>query len=613
MNWLSHEETGRWLIVLDNADDEDVFFSTGHDVFSGTRGKSVAAYIPHSREGSVLITTRDRRVGQRIANRVQPIDVPPFDPQEALHLLESLVGEIDSADEADVVQLLDDLAHLPLAISQAAAFITENSIGVAEYLELLREGEEGMKNLLSEELRDSRRDDDTKNSVIRTWKISFDHIRRSKPRAAEILSLASTLDRQGIPNWLLRQDGESSIEFTKAIGTLQAFFLVTTESSHVSIEVHRLVHLATQKWLELEGHIKHWREEGLKVISEHYPLGVFENWAVCNALTAHVRAVVEYAGNSESCQLYAANILAKAVHYDLSQGRHDVALDKCLSTFKTHEVLLGPEHPYTLTSLGNLASTYHNQGRWAEAEALNVQVMETHKRVLGVEHPDTLRSMGNLASTYGSQGRWAEAEALEVQVIETRKRVFGAEHPDTLRSISNLASTYRDQGRWAKAEALYVQVMETRKRVVGAEHPDTLISMGNLASTYLNQGRWGEAEALNVQVMETRKRVLGVEHPSTLTSMGNVASTYWSQGRWAEAEALNVQVVETRKRVLGAEHPDTLASMGNLAWTLKKQGRGREAIEMLALTVQLQRKVLGPEHPDSIAADDNLRRWQAWR
>ena len=52
----------------------------------------------------------------------------------------------------------------------------------------------------------------------------------------------------------------------------------------------------------------------------------------------------------------------------------------------------------------NLASTFWNQGRWKEAEELLVQVMETFKRVLGQEHPDTLTSMANLASTYRNQG-----------------------------------------------------------------------------------------------------------------------------------------------------------------------------------------------------------------
>ncbi len=59
----------------------------------------------------------------------------------------------------------------------------------------------------------------------------------------------------------------------------------------------------------------------------------------------------------------------------------------------------------------------------------------------------TLTSISNLASIYRSQGRWEEAEKLEVQVMETRKTKLGADHPDTLTSINNLASTYRSQGQ----------------------------------------------------------------------------------------------------------------------------------------------------------------------
>jgi hypothetical protein len=70
--------------------------------------------------------------------------------------------------------------------------------------------------------------------------------------------------------------------------------------------------------------------------------------------------------------------------------------------------------------------------------------METRKTVLGAEHPDTLTSMANLASTYWNQGRWDEAEQLGVQVMETRTRVLGAEHPSTLTSMANLARTYTD-------------------------------------------------------------------------------------------------------------------------------------------------------------------------
>jgi hypothetical protein len=48
---------------------------------------------------------------------------------------------------------------------------------------------------------------------------------------------------------------------------------------------------------------------------------------------------------------------------------------------------------------------------------------------------------------YRDQGRWKEAESLEMQVVEARKRVQGEEHPDTLTSVNNLALTYSNEGR----------------------------------------------------------------------------------------------------------------------------------------------------------------------
>jgi hypothetical protein len=71
--------------------------------------------------------------------------------------------------------------------------------------------------------------------------------------------------------------------------------------------------------------------------------------------------------------------------------------------------------------------------------------MEASKKVLGDEHPNTLTSMANLASTYWNQGRWKEAEELQVLVTEARKSVLGEGHPDTLTSMVNLAYTLRSQ------------------------------------------------------------------------------------------------------------------------------------------------------------------------
>ncbi|KFY03632.1 hypothetical protein O988_01348, partial [Pseudogymnoascus sp. VKM F-3808] len=116
------------------------------------------------------------------------------------------------------------------------------------------------------------------------------------------------------------------------------------------------------------------------------------------------------------------------------------------------------------------------QGRWDDAEKLDVQVMETRKAKLGVEHPSMLTSMANLASTYRNQGRWDDAEKLEVQVMETRKTKLGVDHPDTLTSMNNLAFTWKGNGKETEAIRLIEECVRSRNRVLGDNHPHSIPS-----------------------------------------------------------------------------------------------------------------------------------------
>ena len=70
---------------------------------------------------------------------------------------------------------------------------------------------------------------------------------------------------------------------------------------------------------------------------------------------------------------------------------------------------------------------------------MRVKVMETRRRVLGEEHPSSLSSMNDLASTYSKQGPWTEAVNLIAECVQLRNRVLGTEHPHALSSAARLA------------------------------------------------------------------------------------------------------------------------------------------------------------------------------
>ena len=77
---------------------------------------------------------------------------------------------------------------------------------------------------------------------------------------------------------------------------------------------------------------------------------------------------------------------------------------------------------------------------------MEIQVLDSRNQKLGVEHPDTIWAMANLAATYWNLAKFAEAEKLEIQVLEVRDRILGDEHPDTIWAMANLAETYEKLG-----------------------------------------------------------------------------------------------------------------------------------------------------------------------
>ncbi|MDP2134798.1 MAG: tetratricopeptide repeat protein, partial [Sulfuritalea sp.] len=95
--------------------------------------------------------------------------------------------------------------------------------------------------------------------------------------------------------------------------------------------------------------------------------------------------------------------------YDYAAGHYAAALEWQEAAREGLTKLLGEDHPDTLTSMNDLASTLQAQGNLGGALELNKSVLASRRRVLGEDHPDTLTSMNNLASTLYVKGDLAGA------------------------------------------------------------------------------------------------------------------------------------------------------------------------------------------------------------
>jgi hypothetical protein len=549
-DWLHEGKSGKWVLVLDNVDDARFLLDSHLDTQGkagspvGTALRPLRDYLPQSPSGSILITSRSKDAALKLVEQRDLISVEPMDKGNALALFKKKLGEPN--DSKDIAELAAALEYMPLAIVQAAAYISDpdRQCSAQLYLKEFQKSDHKKQSLLNHEGGQLRRDPEAKNSVIITWQISFEHLRETRTSAANLLSLMSFFDRQGIPKALLRhrieqgnsrqiqkenrndgtddEDSESqsseSDELEEDIVQLRKYSFISTNEAGGTFEMHRLVQLATRKWLEANGQLEVWKQQFIRNLCKEFPNGEYETWVRCQALFPHAELAAGQQPRETSSLVEWAALLYYAARYSWKKGNFDNAKKLAVKSMKARTKLFSQEHEDTLNSMEIVGLAYDLSGEWGKSAEIQLEVMETRKRVLEAEHPATLTSMANLASTYWNQGRWKEAEELEVQVMETRKRVLGAEHPDTLTSMANLASTYRNQGRWKEAEELEVQVMETSKRVLGAEHPDTLISMNNLAFTLKGRGQDAEAIELMEKCVQLQTLVIGADHPHTLSS-----------------------------------------------------------------------------------------------
>ena len=73
------------------------------------------------------------------------------------------------------------------------------------------------------------------------------------------------------------------------------------------------------------------------------------------------------------------------------------------------------QHVHHACVCPHVADACSFQGRHAEAEELQLDVLEASRRVRGAGHPDTLFAARNLAITHGHLGKHAEACGTHVE------------------------------------------------------------------------------------------------------------------------------------------------------------------------------------------------------
>ncbi|KAL6717684.1 hypothetical protein ACLMJK_005599 [Lecanora helva] len=664
--YLNSSSAGKWLLIVDNCDDESLLFGEKSNAARG-----LVAYLPQNENGFTLFTTRHRKIAVSLAPNYI-VGIQEMSQQEAETFLERSLSQQDLLDDRTaVIELLHELVCLPLAIAQAAAYIKTMQISIRDYLSRLRGTEQDTVSLLSREFYDDTRYTASNNAVASTWLISFEHIRQSDPFAADLLMFMSCVENKAIPHSML-PGKEHSEQMLHAIGTLCAYAFIVQRGKSDTYDMHRLVHLATTVWVQrhspsLENKIKvatHlakifpssaysnqaiWRDyfpHAIRFLRNTEALDLKARYDLCRSVGECLRAEARYTEANDSSRLTAESAFGVALAFD---GQTDKAIpilenvvairenelpeddfDRIASQYSLamayrvdnqtekaivilEQVVAMEKEVFTeydsnrLVIHYELAMAYELDGQVDKAIELLEQVVKIQMDALGEDHPGYLMSQYQLGDAYLQDGQVNKAIELLEHVDKMYKNMFPEDHIRCLMAQHNLASAYRRDGQVTEAIALYEHFVRIRKIALREDHPELLASQHNLALAYADDGQVAKALELLEYIIRIRRIALREDHPDLLVSQHNLPWVYLNNGQITEAVKLLEHVVRIRKIALREYHPDLLASQHELAVAYAKDGQMKKAIELLEHVVQTQKNVLPEDNPDRLLSENSLQ------
>jgi tetratricopeptide (TPR) repeat protein len=505
-----------WLLVFDNAETPT----------------AVSDWLPTQprlpgKPGHALVTTR--RAGFGKLGRQVDLDV--LDPEDCITLLRTRVPDID---DAIAVEIAEELGRLPLAIDQAAGYMTSTSTSATEYLALFRERTNDM---IAEGENAGPDDGGTDGggrevTVATLWSLSLDRLTRDRPEAVELLDLCAYLAPVAMPLDLftdhprllpdaLAATARDEVLFNRVIAAIVGYSLAkrTPEGLHL----HRLVQAAirARHTSRVAGHLNEERsrtlEQTVARLLAAATLGVPDdqfNWPKWAQIVPHLLSAPALANVDEDEAL--RHRLDEAGWYLFWRG--DAAARRQLyeDSYRRRMLSLGPDHLDTLKSAGGLAYAMNELGEHERALELQQEIYERCQRVLGPENRETLFAANALGIFLSDSGELERARELHEETLQLRHRLF-PNKPDWLYSENRLAWVLHELGETARALDLFEKMYEKCRHILGPDNLETLNVAGRgLAQVLDDLGEHDRARGLRYDIHNRCSRVFGPDHLVTV-------------------------------------------------------------------------------------------------
>ncbi|KAL3418551.1 kinesin light chain [Phlyctema vagabunda] len=591
-DWFCHGTKYKWLIVLDNCDDSDLLFEPQSQL-----DRPLISYLPESDSGRILITSRDQRVADQLTESPDCICVlDPFSATEARSLLTKKL-KADPSQEDVINDVVKELDYIPLAITQAAAYIRKMFISVSDYLSKLKEPSLEIEAFQFEQM-DRTRDVRGKisNAIFKTWKVSFDKIRSTEKPSIELLSLMSTLERQGIPKVILLQKFNTEHELHKALSPLIGFSFINQRSSDDVYSMHRLVQIFVQKWIRDEGLLKSFQEQAVRVVESSFlPPNHSNNLVYGRKLLPTAHAVLEF--NVEDITRIRL-LYQLAIYYQISlqpESTKNVGTKLVSLYAQTY----GESHPRTISALEDLASTLEISKEHRAACIQYVRILNSYRQCPGTPQHEIINIQTRLALCQCSSGNRGLA-------IESLKHLYfwylqnlRVAHPSIREGAVRLANYLAQDGQLLEAEELYYRIHEVYRDLYDPRNHDWCLLFALPYSQFLSRNKkFDEAEAIILEIFGKLDNTDGYEVFNVATGLVKV---WKAKGDFTSALELSRHVLLATENEYGQAHFNTLSSFYDLSILLAESRKLQESNDCFEDLISRSENFFGPDNSFVVA------------
>ncbi|KAK9424880.1 putative MalT-like TPR region domain-containing protein [Seiridium unicorne] len=304
-------------------------------------------------------------------------------------------------------------------------------------------------------------------------------------------------------------------------------------------------------------------------------------------------------------------------------GRYSDAEALCSKTIKVTGEQQGRKHPLCIEATELLVYIFRYQNRFAEAIGTGKALCALAHKQLPQNHPQTLRSEYQLAAAHMDNGNFATAEQLLLQVIERAESFYsslGFIHPDILRYKSRLALAHLSVGKVEQARTLILkttsQQIKFYSATSSASSSSTQSDDGKLAKPEQESGKTLESVLSDIRRLEDSKDTV-LLHPFLITTLCVLLKTEAQlqrsdslESRKALSEELRGILENKWDQLSITQRVPTVALKYNLALALRETSHigdnASESIRLLQEVLAEEGKTLGFEHLDTLCTERDL-------